>query len=54
MTVILVLLTFIFFLTIDWFLNRKKVVSVVTTRVTKPVPPAQRLVSGFRLPENLI
>jgi len=54
MTVILVLLTFIMFLLIDWIHSRGKVAVpvAVTERPAKKLP-AYSLVNGFRLPENL-
>ena len=56
MTVILVLITFIGFLTIDWFLSRGKqpaiqVAPAVTKQVVRPLEPS--LVGGFKVPEAL-
>lgn len=55
MTVILVLITFIGFLTIDYFLSRGKqpaiqVATAVTKQVVRPLEPS--LVGGFKVPEN--
>ncbi len=56
MTVILVLFTFVAFLTIDYFLSRGKqpVIAVqpaVTKQVVRPLEPS--LVGGFKVPESL-
>lgn len=56
MTVLLVLITFIAFLTIDYFYSRGKqpvvqVAPAVTKQVVRPLEPS--LVGGFKVPENL-
>jgi glycine cleavage system H lipoate-binding protein len=56
MTVILVLITFITFLTIDYFLSRGKqpviqVAPAATRQVVRPLEPS--LVGGFKVPETL-
>lgn len=54
MTVLLVLATFIVFLTIDYFLSRKRGAVPVTALVPEPGPqPRPAYVAGFALPENL-
>ena len=50
MTVILVLLTFIFFLLLDHFISRNKVVTVAQQRTARPSIALPSLVGGFRLP----
>jgi glycine cleavage system H lipoate-binding protein len=52
MTVVLVLLTFILFLLIDYFKSRGKV--AVITAEARTARPARRLVGGFSVPENLL
>ena len=56
MTVILVLITFVGFLTIDYFMSRGKqpVIALqpaVTKQVVRPLEPS--LVGGFKVPESL-
>ncbi|MGO9085002.1 MAG: glycine cleavage system protein H [Candidatus Sulfotelmatobacter sp.] len=55
MTVILVLLTFGIFLTIDYFRSQKLAQRPVLQAVPREAPPrmAPALVSGFQVPENL-
>ncbi len=54
MTVLLVLATFIVFLTIDWFYSRKRVPAPVMQFAVAEGPARQPgVVAGFRLPENL-
>jgi len=56
MTVILVLLTFVAFLLIDYFFSRKQVVVQPALATPKHVPqarPVPAMVGGFRVPENL-
>jgi len=56
MTVILVLLTFVTFLLIDYFYSRKRVVVQPALAIPKHVPQAQpvpAMVGGFKVPENL-
>lgn len=54
MTVLLVLATFVIFLTIDWFYSRKRVPAPVM-QFSTDAPPARLpdVVAGFRMPENL-
>ncbi len=52
MTVILVLLTFMLFLLIDYFKSRGKV-PVPATAYRKPMPVTPALVNGFNVPKNL-
>jgi glycine cleavage system H lipoate-binding protein len=54
MTVLLVLATFIVFLTIDWFYSRKRVPAPVMQFAPAELPQRRpEVVAGFRLPENL-
>jgi glycine cleavage system H lipoate-binding protein len=57
MTVLLVIITFAIFLTIDYLQSRKRVPQLVTPLEPKPVPGPPRLrpafVAGFELPDNL-
>jgi glycine cleavage system H lipoate-binding protein len=55
MTVILVLVTFLFFIVLDYFLNRRKVVATVSAGVPEAVPAqlGGDYVDGFHVPENL-
>ncbi len=54
MTVLLVLATFIVFLTIDWFYSRKRVPAPVMQFSPAELPQRRpEVVAGFRLPENL-
>lgn len=57
MTVLLVLATFIIFLTIDYFQSRKRVVQPVARLERKPVPTPRfqpRFVAGFEFRDNLL
>jgi len=55
MTVILVLVTFLAFIVLDYFLNRHKVVSTVPVEVRPPAPAYMggEMVDGFLVPEGL-
>lgn len=57
MTVILVLATFVLFLTIDYFYSRHRALQPLMEAAVAPKPAAVRplpnVVSGFRIPENL-
>lgn len=54
MTVLLVLATFIVFLTIDWFYSRKRAPAPVLQFESAPVPQrSPEVVAGFLLPERL-
>lgn len=57
MTVPLVLLTFLVFIVLDYFLNRRKAIATVAVTATEPaavpVPPDGAFVDGFQVPENL-
>ena len=54
MTVILVLITFLAFIVLDYFLNRNKVVATVPVEVPGAAsPPDRDYVGGFAVPENL-
>ncbi len=55
MTVILVLVTFLTFIVLDYFLNRHKVVATVPVTVTTPAPAhlGGEMVDGFLVPEGL-
>lgn len=53
MTVLLVLATFLAFIVLDYFLNRRKVVATVAVTSSRTIPPAGRHVGGFLVPDNL-
>ena len=56
MTVPLVLVTFLVFIVVDYFLNRRKVMATVPVEVAaQPVPAMAdgNFVGGFRVPDNL-
>jgi len=55
MTVILVLVTFLTFIVLDYVLNRNKAMAVVpvTVREPAPKPPGAEIVDGFRVPSTL-
>lgn len=56
MTVLLVLATFIIFLTIDYFYSRRRAVQLAVQPTLEPVPAPRlqpSLVAGFKLPDNL-
>ena len=55
MTVLLVVVTFVVFLTVDWFLNRKRVpvLSTVSESEAQPVAVTDDILSGFHVPANL-
>ena len=55
MTVLLVVVTFVVFITIDWMLNRKKVpvLAAVNESAAQPVAVGDDILSGFHVPANL-
>jgi glycine cleavage system H protein len=55
MTVILVLFTFLVFIVLDYFLNRRKVLATVAADVTVAAPARldEGYIDGFRVPEHL-
>jgi glycine cleavage system H protein len=53
MTVLLVLATFVVFLTIDYLHNRRRAVVPVAATAPRRVPQLRPVVAGFELPENL-
>jgi len=55
MTVILVLVTFLTFIVLDYFLNRNKVVATVPIEIRKPAPAHMggEMVDGFLVPEGI-
>ena len=55
MTVILVLVTFLVFIVLDYLLNRRKAVATVAADATEPapIPAAAGFVDGFHVPEHL-
>jgi glycine cleavage system H protein len=53
MTVILVLATFMVFIVLDYFLNRRKAIATVPVEARPAAIPAGDYVDGFLTPENL-